>query len=172
MNRRTMMKSTLGGVAAVVIGTIAAGAQTPVAGEMQAKGSWKTTTDSRIERLKITITAFASEDEAHQQFEGALAKVKEGTIYNETIKTYGDESFIVLYQLPMIAEYEATARVGNLVYFVAWDAVFIDGHVEGLFLFEDLIARAKAQDSYTQADLDALLPTKEELAELELEADT
>jgi hypothetical protein len=165
MNRRRLIITSVGAVALAATGTRSIAAQsTPEAKSLHVEGTWDTTTDNRIERLVVEITAYGSADEASQRFNGLLGEVKEGTLYTDGIKTFGDESFIVHYQYPYMSAYEATCRVGKLFYLVKWDATFIDGHVDGHRIFEMLIDRAEAKDTYMLDDLEALLPTDEEVA--------
>lgn len=163
MNRRVFLIGS-GATALVLTRRTSEAAQgTPMANADRVAGEWVTTSANRIDRLIVEITGFDDTKEAHAQFEARRNAVKEGTLYEEQIKTYGDESFMVFYRYPSWSTYEETCRVSNLLYFVSWDASFIDGHKEGHFLFEDLIRRTDPN-----ADLSSLLPNDKELTYYEL----
>ena len=112
MDRRTF---TAGILATAITATMPAQAFTQPSEVTHVEETWDTTTLNRIVRLTVGFDAFPSEEAAAEAFSARRSDVKDGTLYEEEIKTFGDESFIVHYQYPYMSSFAANARTGSLL---------------------------------------------------------
>lgn len=120
---------------------------------------------NEIDRFATTITVHETEDTASDAFDGLLDDVQEGTLYNEESgsETIGDDSFFVRYSDPNFVVDEMVIRFGPLIYQFRSEAVHFGGARDAYRLMEDVFKRVD-ESATTEDELNALLPTAEEVA--------
>lgn len=163
MKRRGFMRGLTASMVMLVV-PLTAQAQTP---EAQVEGSWRydKVSDPNIglHSFQLSMTEYATDDEAAGAFSRILDELDAGAIYDESThnESYGDESFFAEFQNlgGLILVYEGFVRFGSLILDARWEADHFGGARDGYRLFEGIIERAEEG-----GEGEALFPSDDELA--------